>query len=324
MLSLTGANLRSLDFLLVYFKPGYYIARFFIVFYKTTQIARWWINVARARNPKRDLAKKIWLESNKQKPLKEIAEELGVTDSTIRKWKSEDKWEEKTKRSAPFQKERSDSNENEEKPKYESLKGNKNAEGNSGGAPPGNKNAVSHGLFANWLPPETKEIFTQIYDSEPADVIWMNIMIQYTAIIRSQKIMYVENGYDHTSDATSVAFDPKFIDFETGERIKISESRQWQYAWDKQANFLMAQSRAMATLSNLIKQFVSIVDDSDLRRKKLEVMERQVQKADAEIKRLKMQTGDLSQEELPDDGFLEALSNLANDREVWEDDGIES
>lgn len=223
--------------------------------------------MARQRNPMRDEAYRIWIESNKKKPLKDIADELGVSASTVRKWKSEDKWDGEMKRSAPNEKER-----------YDSMRGNQNAKGNPGGKPPpNNKNAVSHGLFANWLPDETRQIIQELYSSEPADILWNNIMIQYTAIIRSQKIMNVRDEFDTTSDYTGVSFSPEFMDRE-GNPLKTSETRQYQYAWDKQANFLNAQSRAMTTLSNLIKQFLAIADERDERRKKLELMDAQIAK----------------------------------------------
>lgn len=57
-------------------------------------------------------------------------------------------------------------------------------------------------------------------------------------------------------------------------------------AWDKQANFMNAQSRAMSTLSSLIRQFVSIADEHDERRKKLEYMDVQVNLAKAQLKQL--------------------------------------
>lgn len=46
----------------------------------------------RARSPKRDKAYQIWIKSNKTKTSKEIAKELGVSESQIRKWKAQDKW----------------------------------------------------------------------------------------------------------------------------------------------------------------------------------------------------------------------------------------
>lgn len=79
--------------------------------------------MARKRDPRRDQAKEIWLKSNGKKVLKELANELNVSDSQIRKWKSIDKW-------------------------ADELKGNvTNAKGNvtnQGGAPFGNQNAVGN------------------------------------------------------------------------------------------------------------------------------------------------------------------------------------
>lgn len=258
--------------------------------------------MARKRNPMRDEAYRIWIEYNKEKPLKEIADELGVSASTIRKWKSEDKWDSETKRSAPNEKER-----------YDSMKGNQNAKGNSGGAPPfGNKNAVSHGLFTNWLPEETKTIIAELYTSDPADILWNNIMIQYTAIIRSQKIMYVRDQFDSTEDIVTVEVDPKLIDIKTGSSVQTKVTRQFQYSWDKQAVFMNAQSRAMSTLANLIKQFVAIADERDARRKKLELMDAQIKLVTAKA------TVDDPDGEFPDDGFLAALESEGED--LWSEE----
>lgn len=98
--------------------------------------------MARPRDPKRDEAFALWLESNGTAKLKDIAERLGLPDSRIRKWKTEDKWDEKIK-------ERSDTNKgallnlNRSAPKPGAPKGNKNAKGH--GAPKGNNNAAGHG-----------------------------------------------------------------------------------------------------------------------------------------------------------------------------------
>lgn len=63
--------------------------------------------MARQRNPNRDKAYKLWLKS-KERPLVDIAKELGERPSTIRKWKSQDNWERSdSKRSAPNKKEQS-------------------------------------------------------------------------------------------------------------------------------------------------------------------------------------------------------------------------
>lgn len=230
--------------------------------------------MARARNPNRDKAREIWLASNGTKKLKDIAEELGCSDSQIRKWKSQDNWDSEIKSNAS----KGNSNVTNETERYQSAKGNDNAKGNDGGAPPENKNAVSHGLFAKWLPDDTKELLQEIYTSTPADIIWNNIMIQYTAIIRSQRIMFVNDELDTTSNVTEVVLEPTLVDTKTNMPVKRSEKREYHYAWEKQANFLSAQSRAMGTLSNLIKQFVALADELDERRLKLKLMQANIDK----------------------------------------------
>ncbi|WNS78180.1 hypothetical protein RRU94_06875 [Domibacillus sp. DTU_2020_1001157_1_SI_ALB_TIR_016] len=37
----------------------------------------------------------------------------------------------------------------------------------------------------------------EVCQADPLDLIWDQIVIQYTAIIRAQKVMWVENGDDH-------------------------------------------------------------------------------------------------------------------------------
>ena len=100
---------------------------------------------------------------------------------------------------------------------------------------------MKHGLFAKYLPAETLELVGNIEMMSPIDILWENICLKYAAIIRSQKIMYVKDVDDFTERIT-------------GEGSK-GTTYQYTEAYDKQATFLMAQSRAMGTLMNLIKQY---------------------------------------------------------------------
>ena len=77
-------------------------------------------------------AKKKYLDSGGQISTKELAAAAGVPESRIRKWKSEDRWDEALK-SIPK--------------KRGGQPGNKNAAGKTP-AKNGNKNAVTHGAFA--------------------------------------------------------------------------------------------------------------------------------------------------------------------------------
>ncbi|WP_160036984.1 phage terminase small subunit [Paenibacillus sp. An7] len=126
-------------------------------------------------------------------------------------------------------------------------KGNKNALGNSGGhgGPYGNDKAVKHGFFRKLLPADTIAIMEEIETCSPLDMIWDQITIQYAAILRAQQIMYVKDKDDITKVLTKSA----------DNAFGAAEEWEYQMAWDKQATFLQAQSRAMGTLQNLIKQY---------------------------------------------------------------------
>lgn len=49
--------------------------------------------MARARDPNREVAKQLYLESDGKMLLKDIATQLGKSDTQIRKWKNLDKWD---------------------------------------------------------------------------------------------------------------------------------------------------------------------------------------------------------------------------------------
>lgn len=57
--------------------------------------------MARVRSPARDEAKKLYLQSNGQMKLVDIAAKLNILDSQVRKWKSQDKWEQELKGALP-------------------------------------------------------------------------------------------------------------------------------------------------------------------------------------------------------------------------------
>lgn len=50
------------------------------------------MRLPRVRSEKRDKAYRLWLDSGKKKKLKDIAKELDVSESQIRKWKNQDNW----------------------------------------------------------------------------------------------------------------------------------------------------------------------------------------------------------------------------------------
>ena len=155
-----------------------------------------------------------------------IANRLNLPEGTIRSWKNRYKWD-----CNVANKKRNVANR-----KRGGQPGNHNATG-----PPGNKHAEKYGFFSKYLPEETREIFDAIETASPLDLLWHQIQIAYAAIIRAQRIAYVEDRDDRTKEKTG--------SFDNGDTYSI------QQAWDKQNNFLKAQARAQGELRSLIKQY---------------------------------------------------------------------
>lgn len=158
--------------------------------------------MGRARNPARDKAYDMWVASGCKAKIKDIAATLGVPDSQVRKWKSEDKWDKKKKEQS--QKERSD------KPlrKKGAQPGNKNAVGNSGGAAPmGNQNAMKHGGYARLL---NEDVFSddelEYFDSdEDVDAELELVELIRTYRIRERRLLKAINKYAKENEAILTA-----------------------------------------------------------------------------------------------------------------------
>lgn len=166
---------------------------------------------------------------------KEIADKYNVTLNTVKSWKTRH-W---NKEGVHTKKDKSVHT----KRKRGGQPGNKNATG-----PPGNRHAEKHGFFSKWLPEETKEIIGEMSSMNELDILWSNIQLQFAAIIRAQNLMHVKDQSDKTVEKVEEK-DGNVV----GERWEI------QQAWDKQATFLSAQSRAMKTLESMIKQYDEMV-----------------------------------------------------------------
>lgn len=103
--------------------------------------------MSRAKNPNREKAELMYVESGGKIPLVEIANTLDIPEGTVRSWKNRYKWDNllNNKEGATLQKEKRNV---ARKKKTGAPKGNKNAVGNKGGgAPKGNKNRLTTGEF---------------------------------------------------------------------------------------------------------------------------------------------------------------------------------
>lgn len=241
------------------------------------------------RSPNRDKAYEIYKEHNGKIELNAIAAKLGIGDGTVRGWKNKDKWEERLFGTPPKKStERSKQNTERSEPKKRGGQaGNTNAKGKGEGKI-GNQNALKHGFFAKYLPEQTVEIIEFISEQSPADILWQQIEIQYAAIINAQRIMFVEDINDTTKEINFISSSSKSSSTEKRSTSESSEQKGYtiQFAWEKQANYLNSQSRAMSELRSLIKQFVEIADPFDERKNKLRLISAKVSKEEAEVKKL--------------------------------------
>ncbi|MCC0636506.1 phage terminase small subunit [Clostridioides sp. ES-S-0001-02] len=176
----------------------------------------------------KEKVKQDYLKGMKQK---EISAKYDISLNTLKSWIKRYNWASEKKKGAP-------------KSKRGAPIGNKNATG-----PPGNKNAEKFGFFSKYLPEETQDLINEIKNKDKFDILWEQITIQYAAIIRAQKIMYVKDKEEMIKELK------KHESTENGEKIEY----EFQFAWDRQASFLNAQSRAMSELRSLIKQYDEMI-----------------------------------------------------------------
>lgn len=179
----------------------------------------------------KEQVKADYLNGMKQK---ELIQKYNIPLNTLKSWIKRYHWSEE-KKGAPKKKKRG------------APLNNKNAVG--AGAPKENDNAVKHGLFQKYLPKDTYDIIESMKDKTPLDLIWDAIQIQYAAIIRAQQIMYVKDQDDST--ITRIGY--------TKAKGKVNgETFDVQQAWDKQVNFLKAQSKAVDSLKNMVKDYLEL------------------------------------------------------------------
>lgn len=197
--------------------------------------------MARQRSPNRDRAYEIYIEHNGKISSQEIAEILNEKINNINSWRVQDKWSKKlNKVGAPY--------------------GNKNALGNVGGAPPENQNARTYGWYSKYYPTTSRNLIKEAEEAggTPLEILWAQIMTQWIAIIRAQKIMYVKNQKDMTKELKKTKVQKENVGSKSEpimEDVYIEEEYELQFAWDKHATFLNAQSRAMAQLTNMLKKY---------------------------------------------------------------------
>lgn len=277
--------------------------------------------MARQRDPRRDEAKKIWLDSNGEKKLKEIASELNVSDSQIRKWKSVDKWSAELKGNvtnakgnvtnqggAPF--------------------GNQNAKGNKGNSraspPKRNKNALKTGeyetIFADVLSDDEKDIYSSMND-DPFFVLDEEIrMLKVRQYRMLKRIKQAEDGLNEEEierlQQLRKVKEPKAVSNRVveikREVLKDVEITRKKY---RKIDDVLAIEDALTRISNQLQKAIKQLNELTISDVRVRLMEEQTKKVKAETNEL---GGASSGDEVED--WKKAVINAANKRAVKENE----
>lgn len=268
--------------------------------------------MGKTRSPNRDKAFEVYRERDGKITPKKIAEMIGELNiKNIYTWKRIDQWDIKLhgKIGAPI--------------------GNKNALGNNGGAPKGNLNNLQHGdyydptkhlekdFLKKYLPSATKNIIKEVVEAgvNSLDMLWSSIQLQFAAIIRSQKIMHVKSKSEMIKELKKTKVQKEREELSGEERMEEvyrEEEFGFQFAWDRQATFLNSQSKALATLQNLINKYEELLHKNwDIA---TEEQKLRITKIKTEIAELTRDGGEGDE----GDGFIDALNGTA--QEDWSDE----
>lgn len=277
--------------------------------------------MARKRDPRRDEAKRIWLESNGEKQLKDIASELNVSDSQIRKWKSIDKWSAELKGNvtnakgnvtnqggAPF--------------------GNQNAKGNKGNSraspPVGNKNALKTGeyetIFYETLSDEEKDIYSSL-DDDPSFVLSEEIRLLKIRQLRMMKrIQQAEAGLNDEEIErlqqlrkikTPIEKDGRKLEIKREVMQDVQVSRKIHRKIDD----ILSIEDSLTRISNQLAKAIKQMNELYITDYKTDLMKAQTEKIQAETADI---GGNNSGEEVEE--WKQAVLNAANKRAVRENE----
>ncbi|OQO68422.1 small subunit of terminase [Enterococcus villorum] len=277
--------------------------------------------MARQRDPRRDEAKRIWLESNGEKQLKDIATELNVSDSQIRKWKSQDKWSAELKGNVTIGK----SNVTNQ---GGAPIGNKNAKGNKGNSraspPAGNKNALKTGeyetIFFDTLSDEEKDIYSSL-DDAPSFVLSEEIRLLKIRQLRMMKrIQKAEAGLNEEEIGrlqqlrkikTPIEKDGRKLEIkrEVMQDVQISRKKH------RKIDDILTIEDSLTRISNQLAKAIKQMNELYITDYKTDLMKAQTMKIQAETNEI---GGNSAGEEIEE--WKQAVLNAANKRAVRENE----
>lgn len=260
--------------------------------------------MSRARSPNRDKAFEIYKQHNGEILLKDIATQLDAKDTQIRKWKSQDKWEEKLKGTLPKNK-RNVTNEKDTKKTTKASK-QTNSSWNKESYPTmkrlNNKNAISTGEF--------ESIFFDTLEDDEIKLI-NNIEIEKRNLLTQEiQLLTVRERRMLKRIADLKNKEMTLKSYKTGiERDADTDLKEFE------SNLIQIQNieEALTRIQDRKQKSIDLLHKFDIDEAKIDIA---VMKTELAILKQGEDEG-----EIEDDGFIEALNAQA--KEVWNDDEME-
>ena len=286
--------------------------------------------MARVRSPNRDKAYEIYKLNSGEILLKDIAAQLGIKDTQVRKWKSQDKWEQKLKGTLPINKSnvtnecdnkkiskcskeadfinsKNDTNKDiiiTKKTNSTNLggapKGNKNALGNKGGngGPVGNKKAVTTGEF--------ETIFFDTLDKEELNLVDKTPFEKMDLLKQEIQLLTVRERRMLKRIEVLKEKDMTIVYLKSGtEKGMDTELNEYEGTLGQIQNI----EEALTRVQDKKQKAIDTLHKFEIDEQRLELS---VMKLELEI----MKQGG-QDEEVEDDGFMDALKSEVGD--TWDD-----
>lgn len=240
----------------------------------------------------RQKAKKMYLQGKKYK---DIAAAVGKSERTVQSWRQKGNWEK-----------RPDSLANE----HRSNNANGNAGNRQAKAPPQNKNSTKTGEHETLLISTLSELEKEMYQSafnSPLDKLKHEIKM--LEIRQSRMLTRLDDAVANLDpDETK-----QYYQFKNGKKLLVNE----EITFTNKMNLVLAIEEAMTRVSKQLTNSLKQYSEMENQQLKTDVIKLQKEKLEQEVKRMKMLNGDADVRQ--DDGFIDALKDLANDADVWND-----
>lgn len=221
------------------------------------------------RSEKRDAAATEYVarrQRGEKVNLREFAEELGVAYDLLRRWKAQDGWEQKIVRKRGGQ------------PGNQNSKGKKNAKGNHGGAPEGNKNAEKDGAYSAIFFDALSEEEQKLVDATPTQAGEVMRHELQVLKLREKKILDAIARYEqepedtlHLTSLTDMREPVKGQDGKRQQMGMYQKETPHERVMKLQEALYKVQGR-IATIATAMRQAEEFGQRLELEKQRLEIM----------------------------------------------------